>query len=162
MDTQQAWYIGQRTEAMAVEHLTRRSDLEVVKAPSAEMGLDFLVTLHKDGKSSGRIFGVVAKALMSQELPSSSNGTLHLPDSRLNVTAFEDFPFPVCVFCFILDSDYGYYRWVSKPEIEAEHQAKLSLNADVDLKKLTNEEIASIVANVNTWYDARVSTAQAA
>ena len=162
METQQAWYIGQRTEAMAIEHLTRRSDLEVVKAPSGDTGLDFLVTLYKDGKSSGRIFGVVVKALMSHELPSSSNGTLHLPASQLNITAFEDFPFPVCLFCFVVDSDYGYYRWVSKPEVETDQPAKLSLSSDAELKKLTSEEIDSILSNVNAWYDARVSTVRAA
>ena len=66
MQTEQPWYIGLRSEALAIVYLTRRDDL-IVSQPQAQGagGLDIIVTITKDGNSSGRMFGVELNATAS-------------------------------------------------------------------------------------------------
>ncbi|PHM05937.1 hypothetical protein [Nostoc sp. 'Peltigera malacea cyanobiont' DB3992] len=48
MKTTAPWYIVRRAESLAVVYLTRRDDL-IISQPTPNQGLDFLITITKDG-----------------------------------------------------------------------------------------------------------------
>lgn len=159
MATSATWYITQRSEALAIVHLTRRDDFTVAKAPSPDSDLDLLVTVGPKTQSSGRIFGVVLDPLLTTDLPSDSNGTLSLPPDSAPSPFLADIPFPVCCLRFVVDCDYGYYRWLVEPTINQAHQATLSIAATQEFKKLTNDELEAIANTINHWYNARTEKA---
>ncbi len=72
--------------------------------------------------------------------------------------SFKDFPFPVCLFFFILENDQGYYKWILEPKINEQKQVSLHFNKNDELKKLDDQEIANIISIVNSWYDQRNNT----
>jgi hypothetical protein len=154
MATKEAWYIGQRSEALAIMYLTRRDDL-IVSRQNQEQGLDFLVTLLKDGAYSGRLFGVQIKATVSTpKLVQRDN----IIDIKLNLDSLQplaELPFPVCLFFFTLENDQGYYKWIIEPVSEGHKNSKLLFNKSNEFKKLTDEEIGNIILKVNSWYDYR-------
>ncbi|AFY47904.1 hypothetical protein Nos7524_2051 [Nostoc sp. PCC 7524] len=153
MKTKTPWYIGQRAESLAIVYLTRRDDLKASKQ-TAGQGLDFLVTITKDGINSGRLFGVEVKATVSNSELIAHDETWSLKNhSYLKIRSLIDLPFPVCLFFFTLDNDQGYYKWVLEPIFQAENHDNLRLNIDNKFKKLNDQEIANIVASVNYWYD---------
>lgn len=158
METTAPWYIGRRAESLAIVYLTRRDDL-VISQPTPNQGLDFLITITKDGVYTGRLFGIEVKATDSTSNLKKHNDILKLDKSRFNrLEKFKDLPFPVCLFFFILENDQGYYKWILEPKIDGEKQVKLHFNEDDELKKLDDKEIANIISSINSWYDQRNNT----
>ena len=147
MAIQEAWYVGQRAESLAVMYLTRRNDL-IVSKQQEDYDLDFLVTILKDGNYSGRLFGIEVKAKASTPDLIQRNGAVEI---KLNgaSSSLTEFPFPVCLFFFTLENDCGYYQWILEPDIEGQNNSKLLLNKSNKFKKLTNEEMSNIVSAVN-------------
>src|SRR4051794_21937901 len=56
------WYLGLRAENLLMVHLTRRDDLIVSVPRSDNTGLDCLVSITKEHRDTGRVFGVILKA----------------------------------------------------------------------------------------------------
>jgi hypothetical protein len=153
MQTEQPWYIGFRSEALAVVYLTRRDDL-IVSQQQKDTGLDLLVTITQDGKSSGRMFGVEVKATASSSNLIQHDSIFKLKNKRYNnLNVLRDLPFPVCLFFFTLDNDKGYYRWILEPIIKDHNNVALKINENEELKSLNDEKIDDIIAMVNNWYD---------
>ncbi|MEH2168711.1 MAG: DUF4365 domain-containing protein [Nostoc sp.] len=147
METTAPWYIGRRAESLAVVYLTRRDDL-VISQPTPNQGLDFLITITKNGVFTGRLFGIEVKATDSTSSLSKHNDILKLDKERLNrLEKFKDLPFPVCLFFFILENDRGYYKWILEPRINGQKQVSLHFNGNDELKKLDDKEIANIILN---------------
>ncbi|MBD2246028.1 DUF4365 domain-containing protein [Nostoc sp. FACHB-888] len=158
MKTTAPWYIGRRAESLAVVYLTRRDDL-IISQPTLNQGLDFLITITKDGVYTGRLFGIEVKATDSTSNLKKHNDILKLDKNRLSrLENFKDLPFPVCLFFFILQNDQGYYKWILEPKIDGEKQVKLHFNEDDELKNLDDKEIANIISSINSWYDHRNNT----
>ncbi|MEH2057736.1 MAG: DUF4365 domain-containing protein [Nostoc sp.] len=158
MKTTAPWYIGRRAESLAIVYLTRRDDL-IIYQPTPNQGLDFLITITKDGVYTGRLFGIEVKATDSTSNLKKHNDILKLDKNRLSILEkFKDLPFPVCLFFFILETDQGYYKWILEPKIDGEKQVKLHFNQDDELKKLDDKEIANIISSINSWYDHRNNT----
>ncbi|MCL6750089.1 DUF4365 domain-containing protein [Nostoc sp. CCCryo 231-06] len=158
MKTTAPWYIGRRAESLAVVYLTRRDDL-IISQPTPNQGLDFLITITKDGVYTGRLFGIEVKATDSTSNLKKHNDILKLDKNRLSrLENFKDLPFPVCLFFFILENDQGYYKWILEPKIDGEKQVKLHFNEDDELKNLDDKEIANIISSINSWYDHRNNT----
>ncbi|MDZ8259696.1 DUF4365 domain-containing protein [Nostoc sp. ChiQUE01b] len=158
METTAPWYIGKRAESLAIVYLTRRDDL-VISQPTPNQGLDFLITITKDGVFTGRLFGIEVKATDYTSNLSKHNDIFKLDKERLNrLEKFKDLPFPGCLFFFILENDQGYYKWILEPRINGQKQVSLHFNGNDELKKLDDKEIANIILNVNSWYDQRNNT----
>ncbi|MEA5567092.1 MULTISPECIES: DUF4365 domain-containing protein [unclassified Anabaena] len=155
MQTEQPWYIGLRSEALAMVYLTRRDDLIVSPSQKNTAGLDFLVTITKDSMYSGRLFGVEVKAKISSDSLTQNGEVFKLKNSHNHQTLLRDLPFPVCLFFFTLDNDQGYYQWILEPIIKSENNAGLQLRDNNELKKLDNQAIDNIISLVNSWYDQR-------
>ncbi|MEH2415360.1 DUF4365 domain-containing protein [Nostoc sp.] len=154
METAAPWYIGKRAESLAIVYLTRRDDL-IISQPTPDKGLDFLITITKDGVSSGRLFGVEVKATVSTPGLIQHNQIFKLKNNRNENKQIRDLPFPVCRFFFILDNDKAYYKWILEPNINEQNNLGLNFNESDDLKKLNDKEIANIISTVNSWYDQR-------
>ncbi|QFS44080.1 DUF4365 domain-containing protein [Nostoc sphaeroides] len=158
MKTTAPWYIGKRAESLAIVYLTRRDDL-IISQSTPNQGLDFLITITKDGVYTGRLFGIEVKATDSTSNLNKHNDILKLEKNRLYLLQkFKDLPFPVCLFFFILENDKGYYKWILEPKINGQKQVSLNFNEDDELKKLDDKEIANIILSVNSWYDHRNNT----
>ncbi len=158
MKTRVPWYIERRAESLAIVYLTRRDDL-IISQATPNQGLDFLITITKDGVYTGRIFGIEVKATDYTSRLSKDNDLLKLDKERLNrLEKFQDLPFPVCLFFFILEEDRGYYKWILEPKINEQKQVSLHFNENDELKKLDDKEIANIISIVNSWYDQRNNT----
>ncbi|MBN3906792.1 MAG: DUF4365 domain-containing protein [Nostoc sp. NMS1] len=153
METTAPWYIEKRAESLAIVYLTRRDDL-IISQPTLDKGLDFLITITKDGVSSGRLFGVEVKATVSTSGLIQHNDIIKLK-TNINTYFFRDFPFPVCLFFFTLDNDKAYYKWILEPNINESNNVCLIFNENKELKKLDDEEIANMISRVNSWYDQR-------
>lgn len=152
MQTEQPWYIGLRSEALAVVYLTRRDDLIV--SQQKQGGLDFSVTITKNGNYTGRIFGVQVKATVSSSELIQDDDIFKLKNQEYNnLKNFRDLPFPVCLFFFTLDNDKGYYRWILEPIIKEGNNMSLKFNENEELKNLNDQEIDNIIAMINSWYD---------
>jgi hypothetical protein len=155
MATKEAWYIGQRSEALAIMYLTRRDDLIVSRQKEKDRGLDFLVTLLKDGGYSGRLFGVQVKATVSTPKLVQHDNLIEIKLNLDSLQSLAELPFPVCLFFFTLENDQGYYKWILEPVIEGQSSSKLFFNKSNEFTKLTDKEIEEIISVVNNWYDTR-------
>jgi hypothetical protein len=100
MEATSAWYVGQRAEQLAILHLSRRDDLAITQFNSGQnYGLDLLVNICKNGKLTGRVFGVQIKARLSLRV--ISHGLLDANEVKVNIgeiPILKDIPFPVCLF----------------------------------------------------------------
>ena len=155
MGEKRIWYLGARAEQLAILYLSRRDDLIITRS-EADYGIDFLVSICKDNKLIGRVFGVQIKAIMS--LKPLCQGSFDSNEIKLNVGktfVLKDIPFPLCLFVFAMDNDEGYYRWIKKPVLDSEEHPKLLFNEANLFKKLTKEALDNIVAQVNLWYEKR-------
>jgi hypothetical protein len=155
MATKEAWYIGQRSEALAIMYLTRRDDLIISRQKEKDRGLDFLVTLLKDGGYRGRLFGVQVKATVSTPKLVQRDNIIEIKLNLDSLQSLAELPFPVCLFFFTLENDQGYYKWILEPVIEGQNNSKLFFNNSNNFKKLTGEEIGYLISAVNSWYETR-------
>ena|ERR1019366_7057098 len=147
----QAWFVEERARAMAIVHLTRRDDLIVSKAAQG-VGLEFIVTIHKEnGEPSVRQFGVFLRGTKSRMTETHLDETL-----RPAIQSFfrmGQFPYPVCLFHFSMDDDQGYFTWVAEPAI-IDGGPKLLMHETSHCRKLDKAALDEIVEKVDGWYDA--------
>lgn len=155
MQTKQPWYISLRAEALAIVYLTDRDDL-IVSQQQQSTGLDLLVTITKDGNSSGRLFGVQVKAVASSSELIQHNDIVKIKINKFNhLDKISDLPFPVCLFFFTLDNDQGYYKWILEPNIDGKDSINLLFNNSAEMRRIDEEEIEKIISRVNSWYEKR-------
>jgi hypothetical protein len=144
------WYLTQRAEALALVYLTRRDDLIVRQQTHDDTGIDYIIEIVNDGRSTGRIFGLQLKARTTALQGSALNKTIGITYEQWMV----ELPFPLCLFVFIMETNEGYYKWLSEPFVTGDQKPKLCLNAEGSLEKLSDDQLEHIVSCVNKWYDA--------
>ena len=154
MQTEQPWYIGLRSKALAIVSLTERDDL-IVYRDTKDYDLDVLVSISKNGEDINRLFGVEIKAVKSTPKIIQNDDIFNIEGADINVlqSRFTKCNFPICLFFFTLDNDNGYYKWILEPILDQEKSNKLKLNPNPEFRKLTNEAINDIVSVVNQWYE---------
>ncbi|MBK1986112.1 DUF4365 domain-containing protein [Sphaerospermopsis aphanizomenoides BCCUSP55] len=154
MQTEQPWYIGFRSKALAIVSLTERDDL-IVYRDTKDYDLDVLVSISKNGEDINRLFGVEIKAVKSTPNIIQNDDVFNIEGADINVllSRFTKCNFPICLFFFTLDNDNGYYKWILEPVIDNENGNKLKRNVSPEFRKLNNESINNIVDLVNQWYD---------
>lgn len=147
MEAKKLWYLDTRAEYLAIIHLSRRDDLVITKQPDAEEhGFNIMVSICHNHKTTGRVFGIQLKAVMS--LKPFYEEHHHANQIQLNISTFKpkDIPFPLYLFLFTMENDEGYYQRVN----QAIPKTKNNI-----FKMLTREALDNIVAEVNLWYDKR-------
>ncbi len=158
MSDENVWYLGKRAEQLAFVYLSRREDLAITApSQSVDYGVDYLVSLMKDGEYTGRMFGVEVKALKS-----ASQVRAVTPDggeAQINIKEVfvpRDIPFPLCLFVFIMETDEGYFRWLKKPVYGEQSYPRLLLDEGKLFFRLESDTLDDIIAEVNNWYDSKM------
>jgi uncharacterized protein DUF4365 len=151
MKNEQAWYLRQRAEALALVYLTRRSDL-LIHQQGTDYGIDFIVEIVKENHVTRKTFGLQIKArttaLTNNMIKQLKIRDLHFEQGR------EELPFPLCLFFFTMENDEAFYKWLSEPVITEDGRPKLRQNTSGDLNKLDTAALDTIVRQVDQWYDA--------
>ncbi|MDX2230473.1 MAG: DUF4365 domain-containing protein [Leptolyngbyaceae cyanobacterium bins.349] len=143
-----AYFIGQRAEALANVYLTRSQNL-VVQRLDHDFGIDLLVEIAHNNRTTGKVFGVQIKGRDK----ALKNGQKYLlPITEEYNQYFQNLPFPVCLLLFTMEDDKGYYQWVnystsSSPDSNLADQAKW--------RSLDGNGIEHLLQEVNDWYDAK-------
>jgi len=157
MEEKDVWYLGERAEQLAIVYLSRRNDLVITRQTGPDYGLDFLVTLTKEGDYTGRIFGVEVKALRSRkQVRPVLRDSDEIKIEVRQIEILKDIPFPVCLFVFTMDNDEGFYKWIKKPVYRIDGTPQLAADETKIFRKLDNEAIDEIVVQVNNWYENRL------
>ncbi len=151
------WYLAERAEQLAIVRLSRRDDLVINKRSGADYGVDLLVSLTIDAEYTGRVFGVVVKALKSyQQTPSISPAGAEVRFDQRELKIPDDLPFPLCLFVFVMEDDAGYYRWIKRPAYGLDSRSLLLMDRASSFKRLNNEAVDLIVSEVSAWYESRI------
>jgi hypothetical protein len=145
------WYLEERAEQLALLYLSRRNDLRVTKLHD-DYGIDLLVEIYQDNHPTGRMFGVLLKAQVSQD---QEHEQIDTKISSGEMQSVKDLPFPLCLFVFVMDNDAAYYLWVKQPLVAPEGFPHLVINDVAQIKTLTKESINDIVQQVERWYEAK-------
>jgi hypothetical protein len=149
MTKPEPWFIEERAFAFASLVLTKRNDVIVRAHAGADMAIDLLVEVLKDGKSTLRFFGV--EMVASLDLPTVQNADervlSHLARNPSEATL------PLCVFVIGVRKPEGIYRWAVEPVVE-DGRALLHRDVEAHWQTLDEAGAARLIHQVNTWYDA--------
>jgi hypothetical protein len=138
-----------RAEALATLALTRRNDLEVTGERFRRSSF-LLVTILREGKVTGRQFGVELSARFDgTRRPRVDRAALRRERER-----YREMPLPLCAFLFDIWNDDGYFRWIVEPKTD-ETAARLEVGSRLGFQPLTDAALDEIVEQVNAWYDRR-------
>ena len=143
-------YITERAARLAFVYLTRRSDLDVVPAPS-NRPLDFVVRLAAD-PATEQLFGVeaVGQRALDKAVHEPSGAWIFTHDGG---AAVDKESIPVCRFLLVMDGDRGFYRWLKEPLV-ADGQPALHVHAVSTFQELDDTALDKIVGQVTAWYAA--------
>lgn len=123
MTKQDSWFIQERALAFTSLMLTKRNDAAVRPYAGRDRGIDLLVEILKDGKSTMRFFGAQLVAYL--DLPAIPNADERVP-SHLGRDSFEA-GLPLSVFVIGVRKPEGLYRWIVEPAI---HEGRALLQRD--------------------------------
>jgi hypothetical protein len=154
MEEGEAWFLPERAEQLALLYFVRRHDLHIVE-PDADYGLDLLIALDQEEEHSEHVFGVEIKAYRSRK---SFQAALSRKDGILGagrLPSYQDLPFPVFLFVFLMDSDEGYHHWINGPTDDQAGKVRISFDR---FRKLETNEIDNIVRIVHQWYEENQKT----
>jgi hypothetical protein len=150
MSKTQPWYIAERSDALTVVYLTRRDDL-VVRRQEVD-GVDYIVEIVKNSRSTKRIFGVQVTAQIDPLGSTISQDIASIVDTQAQ--SMQELPFPVCLFFFTMQYEEAFYVWLTEPLIADDGAPKLHTYTNIAFQKLDTPAIDRIVQQVNQWYDA--------
>jgi hypothetical protein len=157
MAENESWYLAERAEQLAIIHLSRRDDLVINRQSGADYGVDLLVSLTRDSEYTGRVFGVIVKALKSYRQPrpiATAGAEIRFDLRELKIP--DDLPFPLCLFVFVMEDDAGHYQWIKRPAYGLDGRPWLLMDRTGGFKKLNDEAIDLIVSEVSDWYESRI------
>ena len=144
------WFFQERAAWFAKVVLTRRPDVVVGTYAGTDMGIDLLVEVLKDGKSTRRFFGVQLVADMDLPNVKDANGRVR---SHLGRDSFEA-ELPVCAFVIGVRKPEGIYRWVVEPAVD-NGRPLLRRDAETRWHALDEAGVDRLIDQVDAWYDAR-------
>jgi hypothetical protein len=155
MTEQEPWFIWERAFAFASLVLTKRNDVAVRPYAGRDIGIDLLVELLREGKSTTRFFG--AQLVGYVDLPAIENADERVL-SHLGRDLFEA-GLPICAFVIGVRKPEGLYRWVVEPVVRdgrAILQADVLTQPDVQAKwrPLDDAGAGLLIAEVNAYYHA--------
>jgi hypothetical protein len=155
--------IETRAKALLALTLTSRPDL-ILHEQDSDYGVDFMVSIRKNGTYTSRLFGILLKASVRD----STSISISLPVNSLSY--YKDTPFPLCLCYFFMSNDKGFYKWLIEPAVdqngsprltpgfseETLHSNKSSAPFKIsEFTELDQEGLSHLVNEVNAWYDAR-------
>jgi hypothetical protein len=142
--------LAERTRALAYILLTRRRDLTVADTKK-ETGLDFHVSIDRDGKPMRLTFGILLRGVPSTVTAEHANKVLGPTIGQFR--GMRKFTYPVCLFFFTMREDQAFFSWLAEPVVTGV-VPKLVHHEDVRCVELTDELLGRVVEQIVTWYDA--------
>jgi hypothetical protein len=121
-----------RAEKLGYVYFSRLNNLIIKEEPGNAL-FDLLIDIKdRNGKDTGRFFGVEVKS------------TKNIP-----VEKYKNITIPALLVFFDKKTDNGSYKWIKKPVAEGE----LSLDNKVnDFETLNTESLNKIVKEITDWY----------
>jgi hypothetical protein len=118
--------VEKRARALAMMLLTRRADL-LIEEVKDDIGLDYIVRFHTEGKEGLREFGIALRGAWATVTRDHANKVLRPAVQHLK--RYGPFLRPVCLFFFTMENDGAWYTWVAEP-IESEDGKPLLRSGD--------------------------------
>jgi hypothetical protein len=150
MTKEAPWFLQERAEAFVSLMLTERNDVKVLPYAGHDMGIDLLVEILKDGKSTLRFFG--AQLVPHLDLPDTQTAEVGVFSHTLERDPFEA-SLPICAFMIGVRKPEGIYRWSVEPVVE-DGRALLRRDVEPNWQPLDEAGAARLIGQVNAWYDA--------
>jgi hypothetical protein len=139
-----------RARALALMLLTRRAEL-LIEEVKEDIGLDYVVRFHTEGREGLREFCVVVRA--AWEALTKDQADKVLQPSLQAVARYGPFGRPVCLFFFTMEDNGAWYTWVAEPVEAEEGKPGLRTCDEPDCRPLDKKALKEIVERVDSWYD---------
>ena len=146
-NTNEPWFVAERSEALAGVLLTSRKDVGIRGERKHDGGLDFLVEVRTDDPLSTQLFEVQVRGTISSNPNDWMQNVQQLfrgPGSPIYL--------PVCVFVVNVRESRAFYAWVAEPQVEAKG-ATLRFHETGAFHPLDAAAISDIIDRVKAWYD---------
>jgi hypothetical protein len=140
-----------RARALTMMLLTRREDL-LIEEVKDDIGLDYIVRFHTEGKEGLREFGIELRAVGTAVTKDHADKALR--PAMQGVQRYGPFPLPVCLFLFTMENDQGWYTWVAEPVESKNGKPRLRSCGEPDCRPLDKRALKEIIERVDVWYDA--------
>jgi hypothetical protein len=152
-EQQRGLLIEKRARALMMMLLTHREDLliEEVKA-SEDVGLDYIVRFHTQGKEGLREFCIEPKGVWPAVTKERADKVLRRSVEQMK--RYGPFLRPVCLFLFTMENDSAWYTWVAEPVESQDGRPQLSLCNEPNCRPLDKKSLNEIIERVDLWYDA--------
>jgi hypothetical protein len=150
-EQQREVFIEKRARALTMMLLTRCEKL-LIEEVKDDIGLDYIVRFHTEGKEGLREFGIELRAVWATVTKVHADSVLQ--PALQQVQRYGPFPLPVCLFFFTMENDGAWYTWVVEP-VESENGQPLLRSCDEpDCRQLDKKTLKEIIERVDVWYDA--------
>jgi hypothetical protein len=150
-------YVEQRTSILAQAFLTRQKGVYVTEVSGGELAMFELVAHVLPGEAENhgravRTFGVLTWGT-EKAIPSVTAAS-RLANERWKGT--DDVPLayvPALALLFSMKDDRGYYAWAIRPWLGEDSTPHLSRPPALDCQLIGRDSLASVIDEVNAWYD---------
>jgi hypothetical protein len=152
-EQQREVFVEKRAHALAMMLLTRRADL-LIEEVKDDIGLDYIIRFHTEGKEGLREFGIElrgARAMVTKEQADKA-----LRPAIQQMKRYGLFLHPVCLFFFTMENDEAWYTWIAEPIKSDEGKALLHFRDEPNCQPLDRRALKEIIDRVDVWYDALV------
>ena len=146
-NTNEPWFVAERSEALAGVLLTSRKDVCIRDERKHDGGLEFLVEIRTDDPLSTQLFAVQVKGTTSSNPNDWMQNVKPLFRGRGSPIYL-----PVCVFVVNVRDNRAFYAWVAEPQVEAKG-ATLRFHETGTFQPLDAAAISDIIDRVKAWYD---------
>lgn len=146
-DTNEPWFVAERSEALAGALLTSRKDVRVRDERKNGAGLEFLVEIDTGDPLSTKLFVVQVKGTMSSDPNDWTQAVQQFFRGNGRTISL-----PVCVFVVNVRENKAFYAWVAEPQVEAKG-ATLRSHETGTFEPLDPAAVGDIIDRVKAWYD---------
>jgi hypothetical protein len=143
--------IEKRARALAMMLLTRRDNLQIEEMKE-DIGLDYIVRFHSEGKEGLREFGIVVRG--SWATAGKEQADKELRPALRQLKRYGPFLRPICLFFFTMENDGAWYAWVAEPIESEDGEPRLRSPAEPDCQSLDKRALQEILERVDEWHDA--------
>jgi hypothetical protein len=144
-------FIEKRARALMMMLLTRREDL-LIEEVKDDIGLDYVVRFHTEGKEGLREFGIELRGAWAAGTKGDADRVLRPAMGQMK--RHGPFLRPVCLFLFTMENDGAWYTWVAEPVEAEDGKPLLHFRDEPDCRPVGKGSLKEIIGRVDAWYDA--------
>lgn len=157
MSQDNEWLFEMRGESLAIIHLTRCSDLDVLKLSAGRRLAPYGLLVHVTNSETAGVsaFGVETKGTdrsLSEFKKSSLVRNLYRQREGLTERLRGQY-LPICLFVFNIDTEEGIYTWLV--ESMPGGLTRLVTETELHFETLDEAGLNRIVTQVSAWHEAR-------